>query len=283
MWDYQILELGDKTVLVDCGPMRMFVEAWRDGVLRTDACREAANAAIGFLAEVAQEHRSLKRPAMQMDEPRPGSIVHTMWQATRSIGDPDLTPMAAVAGTIAGATADFLRDRGLSRIMVNNGGDIALYVAPGETLNVGIRPDVRSPKVSHRAPVTPETQVRGIATSGIGGRSFTRGIASAATVLASCPAIADAAATALANATFVVSRAVIQVNAEELYPDTDLRGVKVTTTVGELTGDEITTALDQALTRARDLEGQGLIAGACLFVKGRMGVSEKLSKVLEVL
>ena len=110
--------------------------------------------------------------------------------------------MAAVAGTIADATADFLAESGLTRVIVNNGGDVAVRLAEGEKVSVGIRPDVNRPRVSHRLLLAPEMDIGGVCTSGLGGRSFTRGIASAATVFANRAAIADAAATAVANATF---------------------------------------------------------------------------------
>ena len=65
-----------------------------------------------------------------------------MWTAAKRIGDGDLTPMAAVAGTIAAATADFLEHLGMTRVVVNNGGDLALRLKGEEKLYIGIRPRV---------------------------------------------------------------------------------------------------------------------------------------------
>jgi ApbE superfamily uncharacterized protein (UPF0280 family) len=48
--------------------------------------------------------------------------------------------------------------------------------------------------------LTHDRPVRGLATSGWGGRSFSLGIADSVTVLARCAAAADAAATVVANA-----------------------------------------------------------------------------------
>ncbi len=79
----------------------------------------------------------------------------------------------------------------------------------------------------------------GVTTSGVGGRSLTRGIASAVTVLAANASVADAAATAIANACFVEDDRIIQVPAEKIDPNTDLTGIRVTTEVGPLSSGKI--------------------------------------------
>lgn len=283
MWDRQILTLGDDSVLVECGPMRMFIEASSGGIRRPDLCRTAAEKAVTFLEEVAAQRNSLRASALELTEPRPESIVHRMWEAARLVGDPDLTPMASVAGAIADATAQFLEGEGMSRVVVNNGGDVAFRLKDQERLYVGIRPDVRESAMSHRVLVTEDMGVRGVTTSGLGGRSFTRGVASAATVFASTAAHADAAATAVANATYVASGSVVRCTAESIHPDTDLKGVPVTASVGDLSAEEIERALGQGLTRAEEMAIRGLIYAACLFVKGQVRSTSRLSALLEPL
>ncbi len=263
--------------------MRMFIEASRDGIPQLDACREAAEKAIGFLEEVALVKGSLAAPSAVCTEPQPGTLAHTMWNATRLIGDPDLTPMAAVAGTIADATAAFLDRLGMTRVLVNNGGDLAIRLKGDEQVFVGIRPDVRGTALSHRIRVTPETGIRGVATSGMGGRSFTRGVASAATALSGETAYADAAATALGNATYVQDASVLRKPADSLFPDTDLKGVDVTVSVGQLSEAAVSRALDQGITKADELVDREVIWGACLFVQGRMRSTDRLSQYLEPL
>jgi hypothetical protein len=261
--------------------MRMFIEASTDGLHRPELCRAAAEKAITLLEKVAAQRDSLRAPALEVDEPRPNSLVHRMWEASRLVGDPDLTPMASVAGAIADATADFLESEGMSRVVVNNGGDVALRLKDPERLYVGIRPDVGDSAMAHRVLVTADMGVRGVTTSGLGGRSFTRGVASAATVFAATAARADAAATAVANATYVESECVVQSLAESIQPDTDLPGVAVTTSVGDLSTDEIEQALGQGVARAEELALRGLIYGACLFVKARMRATARLAPLLE--
>lgn len=281
VWDHKIVALGDDTVLVECGPMRMFIEADRHGVRDPIACRAAGMKAVDFLNEVARHRAEVQQPALTCAEPPKNLLIHEMWRVTSLVGDADLTPMAAVAGTIADATADFLVSRGLTRVLVNNGGDVALRLFRGETVAVGIRPEVASRVVSHRVLLTSEMSVGGVCTSGLGGRSFTRGVASAATVFAGRASVADAAATAIANATYVRSPAVKRCTADSVFPDTDLKGVDVTVEVGHLTEPEIHTALAQGMERAEELVTRSVIVGACLAVQGRMVCSEKLSKLVE--
>jgi uncharacterized protein len=63
--------------------------------------------------------------------------------------------------------------------------------------------------------------VRGIATSGWRGRSFSRGIADSVTVLAKTAAMADAAATVIANAVNVVHPGIVRRPACDIRDDSD--------------------------------------------------------------
>jgi len=275
--------LGDDTVLVECGPMRMFIDGSVAGARQPEVCGEAARYAIRVLEEIATHQSAMQVPACEVAQPPEGLFARTMWAAAVAIGDSDLTPMAAVAGTIADATADFLAEKGLTRVIVNNGGDLALYAAEGERIAVGIRSDLDSPAVTHRVVLSQGMGVRGVCTSGFGGRSFTRGIASAATVFAATAAIADAAATAIANATYVASPAILRRPADTLYPDTDLKGVEVTVSVGALTSADIARALAQGINRGEALENKDLIVGACVTVQRRTRCTARLAPLLKTL
>ena len=107
--------------------------------------------------------------------------------------------------------------------------------------------------------------VRGIATSGWRGRSFSLGIADAVTVLAESAAAADAAATVIANAVDLPGHpAITRVPACELAPDSDLGTRLVTQDVGELSDGEIELALSFGVSTARKLIERGLITAAAL-------------------
>lgn len=282
-WERRILKLGDSTVLVECGPMRMFIEGSIHGNPHPEACSRAANEAIGFLEQIAKHMDMAKTPARMLAEPPRHLLIHSMWSAVTAVGDPDLTPMAAVAGTIADATADFLVYQGLTRVVVNNGGDVAIRLTAGETLTVGIRPDLNAEQITHRVMIAEEMNIGGVCTSGLGGRSFTRGVASATTVFAGSAAIADAAATAVANATYIPSPAVQRRVADYIYPDTDLKGVEITATVGHLSEDEALTALSQGLNRAEALVERILITGACITVQGKTQCTKGIAGLVQQL
>src|SRR6185312_6757737 len=85
--------------------------------------------------------------------------------------------------------------RDLAKAYVNDGGDIALHLAAGERFVAGLVADLEAPAIDGTAEISAAMPVRGIASSGRGGRSFSLGIADAVTVLARDAAAADAAAT----------------------------------------------------------------------------------------
>src|ERR1700726_3254587 len=135
-----------------------------------------------------------------------------------------ITPMAAVAGAVAEEILGTMTAAGrFSRAYVNDGGDIALHLEPGENFVVGMveRPD--RPSLFGTAILDSTQPVRGIATSGWRGRSFSLGIADAVTVLADHAAMVDAAATIIANAVDLPGHpAISHIAARELSPDSDL-------------------------------------------------------------
>ncbi|MFC7538920.1 hypothetical protein ACFQU2_04835 [Siccirubricoccus deserti] len=144
-----------------------------------------------------------------------------------------ITPMAAVAGAVAEEVlAAIAGVPGLGTAHVNNGGDIALHLAPGEALRIGLVRSLEAAVPEGLVRIAAADPVRGIATSGWQGRSFSRGIADAVTVLAATAAEADAAATVIANAVDAVHPAVRRVPASSLDPDSDLGELPVTIGVG---------------------------------------------------
>jgi ApbE superfamily uncharacterized protein (UPF0280 family) len=181
-----------------------------------------------------------------------------------------ITPMAAVAGAVAeeilGAMVEAAN---LKRAYVNNGGDIALHLAPGEHFTMGLveRPD--QPGLMQTTMIEADDAARGVATSGRHGRSFSLGIADAVTVLARTAAAADAAATIIANAVDLPGHpAILRCPAHDLQPDSDLGARLVTRDVGALRAFEIASALDAGAGKARLLLARGLIESAALRLHG---------------
>jgi len=195
-----------------------------------------------------------------------------MDRATRPLGDARfITRMAAVAGSVADEILSvMLRSAPLRRAYVNNGGDIALHVAQDASLNVGIVDDPRAPTLFGASTLKAWHGVGGVATSGWRGRSFSLGIADAATVLAADAARADAAATLIANAIDLRGHpGITRTPADEIDPQSDLGARPVTRAVADLSGDEIEAALANGATEAQRLIDQGAIVVASLRLQGR--------------
>ena len=112
-----------------------------------------------------------------------------------------ITPMAAVAGAVAEAVlAAMTAAAPLARAYVNDGGDIALHLTSGTSLAIGVVRSLEKAVPEGEVRIGYDMPIRGIATSGRHGRSFSLGIADAVTVLARDAPAADAAATLIANA-----------------------------------------------------------------------------------
>src|SRR3546814_11218659 len=122
-------------------------------------------------------------------------------------------------------------DTALGRAYVNNGGDIAVHLAPGESLRAGVVCNPEHPHGDAIAVLHAAQPARGIATSGWRGRSFSLGIADAVTVLAATAAMADAAATMIANAVDVDHPAIGRQPAHALPAASDRGTLQVTVSV----------------------------------------------------
>jgi hypothetical protein len=114
--------------------------------------------------------------------------------------------------------------------------------------------------------------VRGIATSGWRGRSFSLGIADSVTVLATGAATADAAATIVANAVDVADARIVRAPASSLKDDSDLGDRLVTRQVAPLPERLIETALERGAGEARAQIHAGRIIAAVLSLQGRWRV-----------
>ena len=192
-----------------------------------------------------------------------------------------MTAKAAVAGAMADEIADLIfEDKDVSRVIVNNGGDIAIRLRGREIARVGIISDLSRKEITHKLLVDSLSNIGGVATSGFGGRSFTKGIASAAVVVASTASLADAGATLLANTINVDDPVIERQLAEEIYPGTDIPGQLVTTKVGNISQDKIKEALEKGLIKVRELQDNGLIFGALLALKGEIKITDALSPMI---
>jgi ApbE superfamily uncharacterized protein (UPF0280 family) len=202
-----------------------------------------------------------------------GPVARRMVEACWPYRDVFITPMAAVAGAVADEMLVALVGAGdLARAYVNNGGDIALHLAPGERLTAGLVADIARPALHGSIALDGALAVRGLATSGWRGRSFSRGIADAVTVLARTAAAADAAATMVANAVDVEHPAIRRAPAASLRDDSDLGELLVTTEVDALPPAARAAALAAGARTAARLVARDLICGAVLVLQGQTDV-----------
>ncbi len=240
------------------GPIDLIIEAdgAPDQVSRAYAAARARfETVLSALVEELPTLRTLMPEAgLDVSGPiagRMAAAVHPHWTSK-------VTPMAAVAGSVADEMLDAMcAGANLSRAYVNNGGDIALHLADGATFSIA--------SANGPVAVSSTDPVRGIATSGWRGRSFSFGIADSVTVLAATAAQADIAATLIANEVDLPrSIKVRRAPAAALYPDSDLGQRRVTVEVAELTDREVATALERGLEFAGHLRDRGLIVAATL-------------------
>jgi ApbE superfamily uncharacterized protein (UPF0280 family) len=275
-YEHSIAVIDEESILVECGPMRLVVRAWNGGQPQIMLARQAAEESILYLERIARYRSQLSRPIPQIEELPQDDLALGMIASVGAIGDDDLTALAAVAGTIADAVADWLFERGATRVIVENGGDIAVRLKAGETTTVGVRPQVNDRHISHVIRLDGSQPAWGVTTSGVGGRSLTRGIASAVTVVAANASVADAAATAIGNTCFVEDNSVVQLPAESLDPSTDLAGLLVTTEVGGLSPGKVLKAIESARQKAELLAQRKVIHGAFIALQNVFAISDGL-------
>ena len=261
---------GERLHLQD-GPIDLIVEAKGNETAMRAAYQAAARRFTGLLDELCAELTELRQPAEPARCALQGIVARRMQDAVAPFAARHfITPMAAVAGAVAEEILSAMTNAAaLERAYVNNGGDIALHLADGQSFSIGLmdRPDRLG--VIRKLVVGADDTARGIATSGRHGRSFSLGIADAVTVLARTAARADAAATIIANAVDLPGHpAIVRIPAHELQPDSDLGARLVTRDVGKLSDSEIEAALQAGAGCARKLLASGLIEGATLRLLG---------------
>ncbi len=255
------------------GPIDLVIEAFGPEQDVAGAYEAAWRRFQSALDELVDELPLLRRPVGDSSAMPGGRIARRMWRACRPYSGDFVTPMAAVAGAVADEIlAAMVSGPAIERGYVNDGGDIALHLSAGQIFDVGIVGEVERPAIDGHATIGHHDPIRGIATSGRSGRSFSLGIADSVTVLAADAASADAAATLIGNAVDVDHSRIERRPAVDLDPDSDLGGREVTVAVGTLDEKSIRTALNRGALVAMTYLDRGLIAAALLTLQGRRRV-----------
>lgn len=255
--------LADGRLHLQHGPIDLIIQAWGAGA--QTAYKMACVRFETLLEELSGELALLRAP-LGVAKPK-GTVAQRMVSAIGPHKGVFVTPMAAVAGAVADEICEGIcTSPDLTKAYVNNGGDIAVYLTPGQSLRAAIHNHGDSGRVDFRH----ADPARGLATSGWRGRSHSLGIADAVTVVAKNAAQADVAATLIANAVDLPGNtAISRQPACDLAPDSDLGGQLVTTAVGGLGGEGGRIALQAGKCVADAMLARGLIHGAVLFLQGQ--------------
>ncbi len=258
------------------GPIDLIVDVDADRETLEHSIRDCWREFQHVLPSLVGELPALRQAANELPEVR-GVVAQRMLLACAPFAaERFLTPMAAVAGAVADHLIRVFTRPGVRRACINNGGDIAVWLSPGASYRVGIWSRLDRP-VAPGGDLGPldsaftldnDTPVRGVATSGWRGRSFSLGVADSVTVLARDAATADAAATLIANAVDCDHPGIVRAPAEQLKDDSDLGARLVTVDVPRLPAAAIAVALARGRAEAQLWQERGLIHAAALFLQG---------------
>ena len=271
-------QLGDGRWHFQHGPIDCIVFAEGESGAAAECIDRAWLRFRGVLEELVAE-----LPLLRLDLSSPagaaaaaaGPVARRMTAACRrhAAGGRFITAMAAVAGSVAEELIGFFAEPRIRRAYVNNGGDIALHLSPGASFEVGLFTDpahgLAGLPLDGCLAIDASSPVRGIATSGWRGRSFSLGIADAVTVLATSASRADAAATVVANAVDVDEPRIVRRPANAVRDDSDLGARLVTCAVPPLPGMLVAQALARGRRAAADEIAAGRIVAALLCLQGR--------------
>ena len=252
------------------GPIDLIIEAFGETETVQCAYERATNKFNNVLTDLVRELPALRSPISQNRDTLKSPVGMRMQNAVQPFYPTFVTPMAAVAGSVADYVLKILCEGDkLRKAYVNNGGDIAIHLDQHEVFNIGIITNLKTRAVAGTVSIGKKDAINGIATSGWHGRSHSLGIADAVTVLAPNAAQADTAATLIANAVDLPGSTLItKVPAKELFPDTDLGDKLVTTGVALLPKHLAVMAVEKGCKRANEYISRGLITAATISLQG---------------
>lgn len=248
------------------GPSDLII--WAEGA-RDEAYKAAAKRFETVIEEIVSELTDLRKKLTPTTRNPKGSVAKRMHAACLPFTQTNyVTRMAAVAGAVADEVLTAMIDAAdLTRAYVNNGGDIALHLSPGEVFSTAM--------IGHsgadlgKIKIASTDAVRGIATSGRHGRSLSLGIADSVTALAKNAAAADVAATLIANAVDIPGhRGISRRAACEVEDESDLGRLQVVVGCEPLSDSDCKVALARGRSYAEEVGSKGLTAGAGLFLQG---------------
>lgn len=290
----QRIPLADGRWHFQHGPIDCIVFAEGDAAAVDAALERAWRRFVGLLDELMREMAVLRLDlSTAKGASVQGRVAARMVRACfpHATGGRFITAMAAVAGSVADELIGFFHHPQIVRVSVNNGGDIALYLnadraavddgdSEGDSdaaFEIGLVGNVDAAladatRIDARFRIDATSPVRGIATSGWRGRSFSFGIADSVTVLARSAAEADAAATVIANAVDLDDPRIERARANEMRDDSDLGERLVVVGVPVFSLRQIGVALGAGARQAEADIAAGRVLAAVLHLQGRFRV-----------
>ncbi|WP_227268387.1 UPF0280 family protein [Roseobacter weihaiensis] len=250
------------------GPIDLIIGAdgQRQTAFEAATCRFAT-----ILDELVAELPALRAPMSAMTSVPEGAVARRMHDAALPLcGSAYVTRMAAVAGAVADEVLLAMTHAAeLRRAYVNNGGDIALHLAPGTAFTTAMQ--THDGQDLGRLTVAAEDGIGGIATSGRHGRSLSLGIADSVTVLAASAAQADAAATLIGNAVDLPGHpGIARRAANAITEDSDLGDKPVVVGCAKLSAFDRQAALQAGKDCALAFQSQNMICAAGIFLQGQV-------------
>ncbi len=275
----QVLE--DRRVYLDYGPIQMVIDVYVKDLRSYKIGQEVAVQVI--------EQINLMKPWIHVAKSVQPSlekwlsyplVLQKMILALQQVSDGSYTPLVAVAGSFSEFAMEKAMELGGTRVIVNNGGDIAFRDIEDKPFVVAI-PLTGHLSGSHLSvTMNKEMGIEGICTSGLGGRSFTKGIADQGVAMSGKASIADICATMIANETIVEDDHILRGLSEEIDSETDIPGARVTIKCGPLEKKQIWKALLRGYTTAEKLYEKRIIKGGIMVVQGEiMMIPENIAKM----
>lgn len=264
------------------GPMDIIIGAEGDALAVNHAHHLAWERFKGVLSELVQELDLLRSPVPGTRLVQ-GPIAQRIWRACVPFQHRFIKPMAAVAGSVAQELLTFYTAAGIKRAWANNGGDIAIHLTSNQRVRVGLYADLANFNARQvqsglaldgQFEIRSHSPVRGVATSGWRGRSFSFGIADSVMVLAPTASAADAAATVIANAVNIDDSRFTRRPARDVKDDSDLGGRLVTVNVPRLPPQLVQRALASGLACALSLRAQGHVSSVVLVCQDQRVVTD---------
>lgn len=254
--------MNDQRVFLNHGPIQMILDISSMGLKQPEIAVSVANCVLrqfDNLLDYIEQAKTLRFES-EIPDYYP-EVLRKMILAVKLIGDKSYTPLAAVAGSFSEYALEKALAQGAGRVIINNGGDIALRDIEGNQVSVGI-PLTDNPNGRRLEIVIMDNMgIRGVCTSGLGGRSFTKGIAHKAVAMGFAASVADVCATYIGNHTNVNDTAIVRAYAEEIDSGTDLRGQLITLEVGDLKRESQLKALLNGYEATERLYNRGIILG----------------------